>query len=84
MISGCTSLRSRDPLLLKNLEAYEYFVSRKVGCVYSHKVQKDADVFVLKAKVRPGQAESQNSYFAWLIAKSSGEIITAHCDCKAG
>ena len=67
----------------KSLEAYQNFVSRKVGVVYSYGVRKDAGVFVLKAEVRPGQAESQTSHSYWLIAKSSGEIITTHCDCKA-
>ena len=68
----------------KGLEAYEYFVSRKVGSVFSREVQKEAGVFVLRAEVRPGQAESRVSYLPWLIAKRNGEIITAHCDCKAG
>lgn len=68
----------------KSLEAYQYFVSRKVGVVYSYEVRKDAGVFVLKAEVRPGQAESQTSHLCWLIAKDSGEIITTRCDCKAG
>ena len=68
----------------KSLEGYQYFISRKVGVVYGYEVRKDAGVFVLKAEVRPGQAESQTSHLCWLIAKDSGEIITTHCDCKAG
>lgn len=68
----------------KSLEAHEYFVSRKVGVVYSREVKEKTGIFILKAEVRPGQAESQNSYLAWIVAKRNGEILTAHCDCKAG
>ncbi|KAL9977523.1 hypothetical protein ACROYT_G014935 [Oculina patagonica] len=35
----------------KSLEAYEYFLSRKDGCVFSQEVQKDAGLFVLRAEV---------------------------------
>lgn len=64
----------------KSLEAYDYFVSRKVGPIFS---AKQKAVIVLKAKVRPGQAESQrDSHLPWVIAKENGKIITAHCDCK--
>ena len=34
----------------KSLDAYEYFVSRKVGVVYSYEVWKDAGVFYSKVK----------------------------------
>ena len=47
--------------------------------VYSREVKEKTGIFILKAEVRPGQAESQNSYLAWIIAKRNGEILTAHC-----
>ena len=53
----------------KSLEAHEYFVSRKVGVIYSREVKEKTGIFILKAEVRPGQAESQNSYLAWIVAK---------------
>lgn len=63
----------------KSLEAYDYFISRKVGPISS---LKKKGVKVLKAEVRP---ESQrDSHLPWVIVKEDGEIITAHCDCKAG
>ena len=68
----------------KSLEAHEYFVSRKVGCVFSREVQPRTNVVLLKAEVRPGQAETQDSHLPWLICKKSGEILIAHCDCEAG
>ncbi|KXJ11481.1 hypothetical protein AC249_AIPGENE106 [Exaiptasia diaphana] len=71
----------------KSLLAYDYFISRKVGPVFTHEIsskQEEGAIKVLKAEVRPGQAESKNSYLPWIICKKSGEIITAHCDCKAG
>ena len=58
----------------KSLEVYEYFVPHKVGCVFSREVQKEAGIFVLRAEVIPGQAESQVSYLPWLITNRNGEI----------
>lgn len=55
-----------------------------MGVVYSYEVRKDAGVFELKAEVRPGEVESQTLHLCWLIAKGIGEIISTHCDCKAG
>ena len=67
----------------KSLDAHDYFVSRKVGCIYSRSVVDK--IVILKAEVRPDQAESSpDSHLPWIICKNNGEIITAHCDCKSG
>lgn len=69
----------------KSLLAYDYFISRKVGPISSHEIgPKQSGYTILKAEVRPGQAESQHSHLAWIICTKSGEVVTAHCDCKAG
>lgn len=70
----------------KSLEAYDYFVSRKVGPIYNFTANFNPVTYVvLKAEVRPGQADScKECHLPWIIAKQSAEIVTAHYDCKGG
>ena len=39
---------------------------------------------LLKAKVNPSQRTADKAHEAWIIARSSGLIVSAHCTCMAG
>ena len=41
------------------------------------------DICVLKVFVNPSHNSLEKSHEAWIIAKSDGTVITAHCNCKA-
>jgi len=59
----------------RSLQAYDYFSSRKVGEVLVSIPRKDLDVVLLKASVRPGQAESSQSHNPWIIQKRMEQFI---------
>jgi hypothetical protein len=67
----------------KSLEAFNYYISGWVQCVFFHDLKNGK--CILKAKVRPSQRLSEKPHEAWVgLVKESGEIITGHCNCMAG
>ena len=69
----------------KQLEAYNYFESGFVRTVFAMGFgQGDQKCCLLKAKVNPSQRTADQAHEAWIIARSSGLVVSAHCTCMAG
>ncbi len=64
----------------RSLDAYNYFVSGKVGSLCSYNVD---DVYLVFGEVGASQTLSK-TYSAWFVAKVTGEVISGHCTCMAG
>ena len=62
----------------KQLEGYR---SNHVRTVM---MRKYSDICVLKAFVNPSQNSPEKAHEAWIVAKSDGKNVTAHCTCMAG
>lgn len=69
----------------KQMTAYNYFQNGFVRTVLSMKYKFGGDNFiVLKALVNPSQNSPDKAHSSWIITREDGQIITAHCTCKAG
>ena len=69
----------------KQLEGYNYFQSNYVRSVYTRRVGNGgATLYVLKAYVNPSQRTPHHAHQAWVVVKSNGYVVTAHCTCMAG
>ena len=69
----------------KSLEAYNYYASGHVRTVYYFESSEQSVYAVLKAKVNPSQKSPTTTHEAWVaIHKGNGQILTGHCNCKAG
>lgn len=66
----------------KSLEAYNYFVSGWVNHLGSKEALNGCRLVF--AQVNHSQRSTKNPLKTWFVARASGEIITAHCDCMAG
>lgn len=64
----------------RSLDAYNYFLSGKVGKIQSF---TDKDYHIVYGEVGASQTVSK-TYSAWFIAKKEGEIVSGHCTCMAG
>ncbi len=64
----------------RNLDAYIYLVSRKVGSICSYNVD---DVCLMFGEVGASQTLSK-TYSDWFVAKVTGEVISDHYTCMAG
>lgn len=64
----------------RSLDAYNYFLSGKVGNICSYNVD---DVCLVFGEVGASQTLSK-TYSAWFVAKVTGEVISGHCTCMAG
>ncbi len=64
----------------RSLDAYNYFVSGKVGSICSYNVD---DVYLVFGEVGASQMLSK-TYSAWFVAKVTREVISGHCTCMAG
>ena len=68
----------------KQLDAFNFFQSGYVRTVLSFVFGFAGKSFVLlKAKVNPSQKTPDGAHEPWLISKTNGEIICAHCTCMA-
>ena len=69
----------------KQLDAYNYFQNGYVRTVLtmSYSTGKSSYV-VVKAMVHPSQNTPDKVHSTWIACKQNGDIITAHCTCKAG
>ena len=68
----------------KQLEGYNYFKSNHARTIFSRKHGPLKETCVLKAHVNPSQNSPDKAHEAWVIAKSDGTVVTAHCTCMAG
>ncbi len=64
----------------RSLDAYNYFVSGKVGSICSYNVD---DVYLVFGEVGASQTLSK-TYSAWFVAKVTREVISGHCTRMAG
>ncbi len=64
----------------RSLDAYNNFVSRKVGSICSFNVD---DVYLVFGEVGASQTWSK-TYSAWFVAKVTGEFISGHFTYTAG
>ena len=65
----------------KGLDSYKLVQSGWVQTVYSHKVGL---VTILKADVTPSYRINDSPHHPWVALDIEGNVMTAHCDCKAG
>ena len=69
----------------KSLEAYNYYASGHVRTVYYFESSEQSVYAVLKAKVNPNQKSPTTTHEAWVVIhKGNGQVLTGHCNCKAG
>lgn len=66
----------------KSLEAHKFFTSGWVAVVQHYKPSRDVTVF--KTQVKPSWRVTEKPHNTWAAARSTGTIISAHCDCMAG
>ncbi len=64
----------------RSLDAYNNFVSGKVGSICSFNVD---EVYLVFGEVGASQTWSK-TYSAWFVAKVTGEFISGHCTYMAG
>ncbi|XP_067125337.1 uncharacterized protein [Centruroides vittatus] len=67
----------------KSLEAHNYLTSGWVSPDIKVKVMNNNEVILL-GKVSHSQSLRVPPLKVWILGKSSGEIVTAHCNCMAG
>ena len=69
----------------KQMDAYGYFQAGYVRTVYSFRFNHLGKQYVMvKAKVNPSQRSPDAANESWIIVKSEGDIVCAHCTCMAG
>ena len=69
----------------KQLEGYNYFQSNYVRTVYARRIGSGGTTLcLLKAFVNPSQRTPDKAHQAWVVTKSNGHVVTAHCTCMAG
>ena len=67
----------------KSKKAYNFFKNGHVCTVRSWHLS--SGVTILKVTINPSQLRSpEKAHCAWVSVKSDGQIVTAHCTCKAG
>ncbi len=75
-------LTEEELMAWKSLEAREYLKNNWVGDVAFFQL-KNGNIIV-KGKVCHSQSPSLDPLVPWIVAKSIGSIVAAHCNCKAG
>ena len=69
----------------KSLVAYNYYTSGHVRTVYFFESSEQSKYAVLKAQVNPSQKMPTIPHEAWVVVhKEDGQVLTGHCNCKAG
>ncbi|XP_048735015.2 uncharacterized protein LOC125650616 [Ostrea edulis] len=66
----------------KSLQSYNYFLSGYVQTVFSIRIGKDKVLF--KANVNHSQRTTEPPCKVWCAVKTTGDILSSHCDCMAG
>ncbi|XP_060601622.1 uncharacterized protein LOC132754891 [Ruditapes philippinarum] len=67
----------------KSLEAHNLFISGWVQTVF-HLEIKGTSNLLMKANVKPSFRVNEDPHQSWVAISKEGDIISAHCDCKAG
>ena len=67
----------------KQLDSYKYFKNGYVRTAYCMTIASKS-LCILKASVNPSQCTPDRPHSAQIIAKQHGDILYAHCTCKAG
>ena len=84
-VSRAGAYTQEQLLSWKKMDAYAYFQAGYVRTVYSFRFDYLGKRYVmLKAKVNPSQRSPDEANEAWIIVKSEGDIVCAHCTCMAG
>ena len=79
------SFYTRDQLKAKkSLDDYNFFVNGWVNGVTVLKVDNSSINYLFLSTVKHSQSVSLPPLRVWVITKSDGEVITAHCTCMAG
>ena len=66
----------------KALEAWKYFQEGWVQTVVHMKISQD--IMILKCDVRPSYRATSPNHKPWVALDVLGNVVTAHCNCKAG
>lgn len=67
----------------KSLEAHNFFISGWVHTVFHINIKGTSNI-LLKASIKPSFRVKEEPHQAWAVISKDGDIISAHCDCKAG
>ena len=67
----------------KGLASYKLLESGWVLKV-THVKPADTNITIFRADVVPSFRINDTPHHPWAVARDSGDIIAAHCDCKAG
>ena len=79
------SFYTRDQLKAKkSLDGYNFFVNGWVNGVTVLKVDNSSINYLFLSTVKHSQSVSLPPLRVWVITKSDGEVITAHCTCMGG
>ncbi|KAH7958673.1 hypothetical protein HPB49_004137 [Dermacentor silvarum] len=82
LVHGTSFVTREDLKAYKSMEAHNYVTS---GWVQQPRVRDLGDGrCVVVGNVRHSQAFCDKPFEPWLLAKEDGEIVNAHCTCKAG
>ena len=69
----------------KQLEAYNYFQNGHVRTVFCLQLESPCGrLCLMKAFVNPSQSSPDKAHDTWIVVKMDGEVVSAHCTCKAG
>ena len=83
-IFGCIVRRpvvyTKEELLSwKQMRAYNFFQPGHVSTVFFHQFGPGKKIVLLKAEVNASQRSPDDTRVAWIISKTNGEVICAHC-----
>jgi hypothetical protein len=67
----------------KSLEAHNFFISGWVQTVFHIKIKGTSNL-LMKANVKPSFRVNEDPHQSWVAISKEGDIVSPHCDCKAG
>ena len=66
----------------RSLDAHVFFLSGWVQTI--EHTASNSGLLVFKADVKPSYRVTDDPHHPWLVLKSTGQVVAAHCDCTAG
>lgn len=71
---------------MKNYKALDSYKLLESGWVQTvrHMIPDDTTLTVLRADVTPSFRVNEPPHHPWAAVTQRGDVVAAHCDCKAG